>query len=158
MFSKRNIFIISGLIILLVFYLFYLFYNHIQNTSNKIDSIDISFYQSESTRTQPELLTVISALDELSDFKEWLNLKSDIINVSTESINTIFILQFNYINDDTISSSKYIYIETNNANYIKELVFSWNNDIYPYTHEMDNNIIESIGFDNWNLIAPLPTK
>ncbi|MFI2856005.1 hypothetical protein ACH6EH_02570 [Paenibacillus sp. JSM ZJ436] len=125
-----------------------------------LSGINISIYNDNSIKPQPELFDVESEADLLSTtVREIENADPAPVTIPTiDEINRILILEFTYEKkgETTSKTDYYIMIWDNSEKYyIKK--FTMTRDFYydKYDERAKEKILQSVGSDNWRSILPL---
>lgn len=126
-----------------------------QSGDAELNTIQVSQYQTGSTKTQPELTNYYTEKEHLSVLVEWLKKAGNPIDLPVgKKITKIQTVSFFYENNEkkTIKSNGYMLVTLEDGNRYSKQIQPPNSipDIYPYKESDNEDIITQVGTNVWS--------
>jgi hypothetical protein len=126
---------------------------------SRLQSVEVSFYKSNSSRGQPELINMYtdkSAPEKLKEFSTWTENSKSLVDVDATNVNSIYFIQLDFDN----KTSKYflcLYASDKKV-YLKQIPFDEVKDVNldQFDSSQVGHLIELVGKAGWMESKAIP--
>lgn len=135
-------------------------HNNNQEIHNQIPTtIYISLYKTDSTKVQPELISVVGVEEPhlLKQANDWRNEGMQSIQVtlpSLDKIDRIYVLQYSYEGADPKSEYDMYVTDREGNNYFKQFEYNGSYDSYQGSLKKED-IVNKVGLDGWKSVSAM---
>jgi len=120
-----------------------------------LNLINISLYRSDSHKVQPELIIAESDPSKLSSAEQWTKTGTPESLPPVDSIDRIYIFQFQYSTNTITENVYYMYVtDTNKNQYLKKIDEKLTTDLDSYDSTQNELILKKVGLNEWHKVSP----